>query len=233
MPRYYVDLPWWRRLGSKPSRARTRALSSAGSGKRPSCFCEKSSSPASRTSKTPPRPGTSVTPARLPSRPARSSWASQTARPRKLQTVQYSIERTGFGGIALHVERARRSCQRRRRAIGIDRTLNGAAWAPVRPFARLRWMAPSDAQAAGVQAAVAGRRAALAGAVGRSPGGVSRAAGRAIGRRRARGGVRRSCCRCCALRYNDVRQAIRAAPDSGARCMLGDRDELVGPTGSR
>jgi hypothetical protein len=78
-----------------PGYGRSRAASawriSSTSAWRPSCFFENTSSPFTRTSKTPPLEGISVHEATCPSNSFSSSSVNLTARGRYPQTAQYSI----------------------------------------------------------------------------------------------------------------------------------------------
>ncbi len=71
---------------------------------RPSCFLENTSSPFTRTSKTPPLDGMSVQEAICPSNSLSNSSVNLTARGRYPQTAQYSISTRSTGASVVNAE---------------------------------------------------------------------------------------------------------------------------------
>src|SRR4051795_12605270 len=74
-----------------------RPLSSGSGGKSPSALRDQTVSPSTRTSKTPPVPGTSATSPRSAGNVVSSSCAIQPARSSQRHCVQYSISTRGAG----------------------------------------------------------------------------------------------------------------------------------------
>src|SRR5437899_5928390 len=83
------------------TQSRTRCFSSLASGKRPCAARDQIVSPSTRTSKTPPLPGSNATSPRSAANVVNNSWAIHAARNSHRHCVQYSISTRGCLGIFL------------------------------------------------------------------------------------------------------------------------------------